>query len=245
MMDFLVLLMVKSVTKCSTTHTRLILASLVGALLSCVIIIFLKDTIVQFITFHVIVNTIIIKIGFKIRNLRKLMECMIALYFSSFLIGGVFQYFSQYLKVGSLFFALSLTSYLVVRIIWRLLSCLNKSNNIIADVNIFVSDRCLRVRALIDTGNSLRDPYANKPVHILQMESVSSLLDGVDEAMLLVRYIPYQTIDSSGTLKAFQASKLQVYGDKEVVIEKPIIAIGEKRISKGEVYQMILNPDIF
>lgn len=246
MMDFLLLLIVKAMTKCSTTHVRLLIGSLIGAFLTCFIVIFLNDfKIIEFAAFHVIVNTAIIKVGFKVGNIRMFLRCLVSLYIGSFLLGGVFQYFIQYLKISSLFFAVAIISYFTVRSIWALHSHFHNQNERWVEVEIFVCENHIRVKALLDTGNGLLDPYSKKPVSILEKKDGQKLLDGIEDIQLHIRYIPYHVIGKDGVMKAFKASKIHIYGEVERCIESPVIAISEGQISKTNEYQMILNPDIF
>ncbi len=246
MMDFLLLLIVKAMTKCSTTHVRLLMGSLIGSLLTCFIVILLNDfKIIEFVAFHVIVNTAIIKVGFKISNIRMFLRCFVSLYVASFLLGGVFQYFIQYLKISSLFFGVAIISYFTVRSIWILNSYFHNQNERWMDVEIVVYENRIRVKALLDTGNGLLDPYSKKPVSILEEKDGQKLLDGIEDTKIHIRYIPYHVIGKDGVMKAFQASKIYIYGEIEQCIESPVIAISEAQISKTNEYQMILNPDIF
>lgn len=247
MMDFLVLLLVREVTKCSTTHLRLTLSSLISAGLTCIVIIIpMSYASIKFILFHVVINTMMICIGFKVKTRNQFFQCMISLYLASFLLGGVLQYFNQYLKISSLYFMLSVISYWLVKGFLRFTRILHREEKKWCTVRLFLGNESVELRALLDTGNSLVDPYSGLPVSIVEEKALKQILDsakskGVEK---YERYIPFHSLGHQGVLLVIRAEKIYVQGEKEHLIEHPLIGISEDGLSKDQRYEMILNPDI-
>ena len=72
----------------------------------------------KFILFHVFVNTAMIRVGLKIKDMRNLVKALLMLYVGGFLLGGVMEYFKQYVKLGSMFLIIAIGAYYIVTWIW-------------------------------------------------------------------------------------------------------------------------------
>lgn len=247
MMDFLVLLLVKEITKLYTTYIRITVSSLVCALLTCLIIVLpIPYANIKFVLFHVILNTIMIKIGFKINDKKEFLKCLITLYFVSFLLGGVFTYFQQYLKISSLFFLMAIFSFWIVRGLCNFIKMMNHNQKKWCDVELYILDHVIHVKALLDTGNILRDPYTDQPVSVIEKASLKGVIPQKigEELGLSCRYIPYHSLGYQGVMQAVKITKLHICGDNEYWIESPLIALSDDTLSANHNYQMILNPEI-
>lgn len=244
-MDFLLLLLAKKILKCSATHGNICLGSLVGSLLTCLVIILpTKSAALKLILFHIVINIVMIYIGLRVHTLREVARAWIALYIGGFLLGGVFTCFQQYLKIGSLFFAVAVLSYWVVQGIWSFVVCMQRVNQKECDVTLYWNGQKYTIHALIDTGNSLSDPYTKQPVCIVEERVVERWIHA--EEIKKLRRIFFHSIGKEcGTLPVLELEKMCVHNEKECWVMKPIIALCENRISADGEYGMILNPDIF
>lgn len=245
MMDYLLLLLVKKMLKCSATHWRIFVGALLGAFLTCVVVVLpISNTFFKLILFHVFVNTCMIQIGLKIRSIRSLIRAVLLLYIGSFLMGGIMEVFRPYIKMGSLFFAVALSGYYVSLNIWKFISHLQRWNRYHCDVELHYKGQVQRIRGVIDTGNGLYDPVSEQPVSIIERKTAEKLLQG--EWGSNIRYIPYRTIGKKdGVLPVLRIDKLQVYGEQECCIDNPMIGICEEKLSAKGAYEMILNPNLF
>lgn len=244
MMDYLLLLLVRKMLSCSATHGNVCLGALVGSLLTCIVVILpIPFAFIKFVLFHVLVNTCMIRVGLKIKNIRSLVKSLILLYIGGFLLGGILEALSQYVKIGSLFFAVAIAGYYIVLGIWKFISYVQRWNRYHCMVELYFGDEKYLVRGLIDTGNGLRDPLSGQPVSILNRQSAKKLLG--EAGVKNMRYIPYQSIGKKeGVLPAFQIDKMCIRQEKECWVEHPLIGISEEEVSAGGEYEMILNPNL-
>ena len=245
MMDYILLLVVKKMKSCNTSHGRICLGAFLGAFLTILIIVLpIPYAAIKFILFHTVVNTCMILIGLKIKDLRLFLHAMILLYIGSFLLGGILGVFQQYVKIGSLFFAVAVGGYYMVLGIWKFILLLQKRNLYYCEVDLFLGQNSSRMKALIDTGNGLRSPVDGRPVSILDKKAAKAFMGEL--SVKDIRYIPYYSIGKKqGVLLAVQIDKMCVYQDTEVWIEKQLIAISEEAISASREYEIILNPNLF
>ena len=244
-MDYLLLLLVKKMLKCTATHGHLILGATVGAFLTCVIVVLpIPYAFLKFILFHMFVNTFMIRVGLKIKNMKNFAKAYVLLYIGGFLLGGVMQSVNQYVRVGSLFFALAVGGYYVVSKIWDFIASVQKINQYHCKVELYLGERKCQVEGIIDTGNGLRDPISNQPVSILDKTVAKGFLG--EEKMSQVKYIPYHSIGKKeGVLLAVKIDRMHVQGENECWMEEPLIGVSEETISAEGEYQLILNPNLF
>lgn len=243
MMDYILLSVVRKVLKCPATHGSVCLGAMLGAFLTCVIIVLpIPYAFVKFILFHGFVNIVMIKTGLRARWDRSFLKAFVLLYISGFLVGGVFTYLHQYVRYASLFFVLAVASYYLVLGIWNVISYLARHDHYRCEVILYQADRKVKVRAVIDTGNSLRDNVTGKPVSVIAAKTAKELWGG--KAVESVRYIPYHTIGKAeGVLPVFPVDKMCLCREEEKMIEKPLVAVSEEPIT-ADGYELILNPDI-
>lgn len=245
MMDYILLLIVRKMLKCTATHRRICIGAAVGSLLTCLVVILpIPYTIIKLILFHVLVNTCMIRVGLKIKTIRSFLKAIIMLYIGSFLLGGIMEVFRPYIRVGSLFLLIAIVGYYLVMAIWRFLSYMQRWNQCHYTVELYLGNKKYQIKGMIDTGNGLRDPISGTPVNILDRHTARTLFG--EEHLKDVRYIPYQSIGKkAGVLPAVQFERMCILKDTECWVERPLIAISEETISKGGEYEMILNPNLF
>ena len=245
MMDYILLLITKQMLHCSATHRSVCLGAAAGSLLTCIIVVLpLPAAFIKFILFHMFVNTCMIRAGLKIKNRRDFAKAYFLLYVGSFLLGGIMQSLQNYLRAGSLFFAIAIMGYYAVSKIWDLLAKVQRIESFQCQVDLYIGKKELSVRGIIDTGNQLCDPSAGTPVHILDRNEARKFL--ADESMKGIKYIPYHSIGKQGgVLMAIHIDRMRVCGEEECWLESPLIGISEETVSAEGEYKMILNPKAF
>jgi stage II sporulation protein GA (sporulation sigma-E factor processing peptidase) len=190
-MDYILLLLVKKILHYEARCVRILAGAGVGAFLTCILIILpIPNTFLEIIMFHVIVNTCMIQVGFKTRNLTSFMRAFLLLYIGSFLMGGILNVLSPYGKWGSFVCVFAVLGYHICLAIWNFLSKLHKWDKTHVKVKISLQGENIELDALIDTGNSLYDPATGKPVSIISKEVGKKFLHEDEET----RYIFLQTL---------------------------------------------------
>lgn len=99
-----------------------------------------------------------------------------------------------------------------------------------------------RLTALVDTGNGLAEPISRSPVSIVEKQAIEPYKEILREEKF--RWIPFHSIGKdTGMLEAYFIEKMEVKKDGEpIVIQQPMIAISQEKISANGKYQMILHP---
>ncbi|MDY2814908.1 MAG: sigma-E processing peptidase SpoIIGA [Dorea sp.] len=243
MMDSMILTMTRKILGGTVTYRRIFAGAFLGSLLTCLVIVLpIPATFIKLVLFHGLVNVVMIRTGLGIPAGQGLLKAWIVLYISGFLTGGVFQFFQQYLRSGSLFFLLAVVSYYVVSAIWETICYLSRKRNGRCKVILYLNERSCEVDALIDTGNSLKDPLTGKAVSVISQDTAKKLISAKENPTF--RYIPYHSIGKAeGVMPMIVLNGMTVIGKEEQWIEKPLAAICENELTV-ERFQMILNPDV-
>lgn len=94
--------------------------------------------------------------------------------------------------------------------------------------------------AKIDTGNSLREPFSNDPVVIVNEDVIGKAVP--PEKSLNFRMIPFDVVSGGGVLKAFRPDRLTIYYGKQTIqVSNVYIAVSKTRLGGCDA---LMNPDL-
>lgn len=244
MMDYLLLLLLRKLLSSTATRGNAAFGALLGSLLTCVVMMVpYLSIIVKFVAFHTVINVVMIKVGLKIKGAKKILRAVIMLYIGSVVLGGILTCFRQYVRAGSLFFALAVGSYYVALLVLKVLTYIQKIKQYRCEVVLCNDGHNETFKGLIDTGNSLRDPLSGKPVCIMNRALFEARMGG-EKAQ--VRYcIPYCSVgETNGSIPVVEVDEMYVKSDQLYQVRKPVIGLCQEEITASDEYEMILNPDI-
>ena len=242
MMDSLLLLAVKRMMRSPSAYGRVFLGAALGSGLTCLVISLPLPWLVKFLLFHTTVNIAMLKTGIRIKGGRALIKAIAFLYLFSVLLGGILEFLRPYVRNASLFYFVAVFCYYLLQKGWELIKRTARRQRDICDVTLYTQRGEYRVRALIDTGNTLEDKLLGEPVNIVDRHAAKTLLKDVPAEGL--RYIPYRCIGKESVIPVIRIEKMCVHLKEEQWVTHPLLGIGEENISKQDEYQMILNPDI-
>ena len=177
---------------------------------------------------------------------------------NSLLLGGLVVFLQYRFSLGT-FWAVALAGSLTEGGI-RLYRGFKTRQNHLYDVCLYYGGRPINIKGFYDTGNHLICPWNQKAVHIIdeaclgeeipvgerqeeEKEPGSQKKEELAEGFF---YIPFSSVGKEGgIIKAAQAESLKVFRDEgELLIEKPIVALGASSLFHGRPYQMILHSSI-
>lgn len=248
MMDFLLLALLKRMLGCSAPGFRIFLGALVGAAMTCaVILVPVPYTFIKIVLFHGVVSIIMLKTGLNVKWGREIVKACLFLYIGGFILGGAILFFRQYLRNASLFFVLALLGYYGALGAWNLMDALVRNNQTYCEAALYRGKKICRLRALIDTGNRLRDEVTGKPVSIIEPGAAQALgFDRNQEVCDRIRYISYHSIgEKAGRMPIFEIDRMTLDdGRKKTEVIRPMLAVCRDELA-SDSYGMILNSDIY
>ena len=126
--------------------------------------------------------------------------------------------------------------------------------------------KTVRIKAMLDTGNQLKEPITGTPVIIAEKESLKGLLpdnilDNVEEYLTYgkcnksdmavcykerFRVVPFQSIGKqNGMLLGFRVDEVKVFTDIDAIINKDVIVcLYNKNLTKTNAYSALIGLDM-
>lgn len=194
---------------------------------------------------------------FGVSAWRSLLRTAGVFYAVSFLMGGVTIAMMYMLKLpgmtGNGSFVLKGASFLQIAagvtaawylgcLLTKLLKEKNIKENVIREVEIHIADQSWKMKALIDTGNSLKDPVTGWPVAVLSKDLSEDIFRKCDsEQFAKLAVIPYRTVGKSGIMQGIRMDRIMVDGHPT---EDVILGFGERNFGlwRGcEKYDLLLH----
>lgn len=223
-MDLIILKILKKILKQKCTWVRLMCASGVGALFTCIIAIFYSiPNFIKFILMYIIVSMIMVMIAFSYKDLINIMKGVFLLFAVTYFLGGILNSLYYYTNLGFYFNELiharlysnrsikyfvtaGIVSYIIVKVYLYFFINIRSNQKSIYQTELIYNGKQLSLKGFLDTGNSLREPLSNKPVIIGEYDVMKEIFpDDLNE--FLVTY--YKEKDSYINLKDELAIKIR------------------------------------
>jgi len=253
---------------------RILLASALGGVYSLIIILPAMNALLSMFL-KLVFSTTIILAAFKIKNLRHFLRMFATFFAVNFIFAGLMfavwvalKPNSMQFNNGAVYFDINILTltvmtvfcYIVVTLISKL-ARRNSSHDKIIDLTIIIENKTVSGKALIDTGNSLRETFSGTPVVVAEYSFLKDILpdelgeymndstcletDKIsDEYKGKIRLIPFSSIGGEGLLKAFRPDSITLYdGKKYITINSVYVAVKNIALSNGE-YIAIINPSM-
>lgn len=252
-MDYIILYIMSGILKITSNHLflRRILAAFTGALYASLIVAFkLRGICFDFISYlGIVVVMYLIMCGKS--SAKQMVKGVLFIYFFACVSGGLLHVLYYYTAVG---FFLKDDGVIVLLFALLFMPAIIRTGERLAErislrdtkmtVEIENGGKKIRVSGFLDTGNALYDPFFHKPVSIIESMYIEKL--GVSYEKNAYHLIPFNTIgNDSGLIPVVRLERMTVKTARgKVVIEEPLTALYQAKLSgKGE-YEMILHPEM-
>ena len=140
--------------------------------------------------------------------------------------------FRPYIQSLSLFFLLAVGSYYLLLKVWELITAFSRQKDFQCTVLVSCKGRTLKLQALIDSGNSLRDAQSGKPVHIVGRQAIRGLWK--DEPVTGLRYVSYHSVGrENGVMPLLELDRMKILRRRgneteTITIDRPLVAVCEE-----------------
>lgn len=254
--NYLLLRAVSAFFSVKHSTARFLISSLSGGLFSMVIFIENIPMILNLL-FKLVFLSLMVFVAFNTRKLKDFIRYSAAFFICNFSFAGIMLAFKLLfssenilIKNGVIYFDLNFITlvisavicYIIISLISRLVS--NRAvNKLIYEVELFYENKSVNAKALLDTGNTLRELFSGKPVIVAEKNTAAKIFpDKCDISELKnFRLIPFSTISSSGALPAFLLEKVIVIScGKTVEINDVYLAVSDKKIVSSD-YSVLLG----
>jgi len=279
--NYLILYIIKIVIKLDINKRRLFLGGVLSSLYSLVNF-YPKLYYLTTPLFKIIISIIIIRISYRYINIRLFLKEFAAFYFISFIFAGTslgVYFFTKNMKdilngkvnidifpVWSLIFGVVL-SIIIIKVVFSYYFKRIKDQTYIVNLNIHHKGKSVKLKTLIDTGNSLSDPLTKKKVIIVEYNSIKELLpEAIGELvysidrnnyekteelmeeinkMLRLALIPFNSVGKAGILVGFSPDYIEVYFENKLIkVDDITIGIYGGSLSKERGFNGLLQYDL-
>lgn len=275
-MNFIIIYATSIILKKDLKILRITIGSVIGATYACIYYISNLE-IYSNIILKIILSLVIVYISFNSKTVKSFLKELLIFYLTSFTFGGVTFALLYFISPGDILFQngvlvgiyplkMILIGGLIGFII--IISSFKSIKNKIAKKDmaciliIKFGDKKIKVKAIIDTGNFLKEPLTGKPVVIVEkgiLENVISgdILDNLEniisgkkcidnEYISKIKLIPFTALGTeSGLLLGIKPDEFCInYQEKIIENDNVIIGIYGKNLSKNNKYNALVGLDL-
>lgn len=278
-MNYIILFATAIVLKIKIKHIRLFIASLLGAVYSVVSymgILKLYSSIVM----KILLSILIIYIAFNPHNLKKMWKDLIIFYLTSFVFGGTAFALIYVIKPqdilmkNGLFLGTyplktimlgAIISFLVILLAFKMVKSKIFEKDMFCDIEIKINDKIIETKAMIDTGNYLKEPITNIPVIVLEhnllyecipkqiLNNLDNIIGGDFEGIpqeiketyiSKLKLIPYSSLGKqNGMLLGIKPEYVKILTEEKEKKIRAVIGIYNKSLTKRGEYRALIGVD--
>lgn len=280
MMDFFILWVVKQILKEKVSLKRLIMGAAFGAMALCLLI--FSPSFLHNLIAYILISLVMVLISFGYGGFRVYIKKVVLTYLVAICLGGTGIFLFYYTRVGGL-----LGNFILFQLnnmSWKLLLAsiilsfalikffmyyfgryiMNKKQRF--PITIWFKGGSRQLMGLVDTGNTLVDPFTDYPVVVVESSKFKDLLPqnqtpivkadgninmeewhaahGQSDIEVSFRLIPFSSLGkNNGFLLGFKPDYILIHGEKEdVKYEDVIIGIANKKLASDSSFHALIHP---
>ncbi len=281
-MNYLLLYFINRFCRCRAKTWRIIVAAFIGAMY--VLVVFYPGLHLFYsVLMKFMISLLMIVVAFSPHEIKRFIKITILFYLEAFIIGGfllgIFYLTNRATEIinGTLYISSisaspeyiifgSTIAIILVKFGFDYFEGYYINEKTKIELELILNQRRCCITALIDTGNSLRDPITNVPVIIVYYKSIVDILpDEIREVIIndysyelikgrvmeselksRIRIIPYKALGvENGVLIGIRVDlAISTLKSKTNVVKEPIIALYNKPISNAGDYEALTYPGI-
>ena len=278
LMNYIIIFATALILKIKVNHIRIIIASTLGAIYT--ILAYISEfKIYSNIILKLILSLIIIYISFNPKNLKKLLKYTTIFYLTSFVFGGAAfaliyvvkpqEWFGTWQITNSLkiIFASAIIAFFIIIIGFKIVKNKISAKDMYCEIEININNKKVITKAMIDTGNLLKEPITNTPVivveHTLLYDAIpKEILNNIEEILggdfsqisneikeiyiAKLKVIPFSSLGKqNGMLLGMKAKEVKIkYEEEEIKKDNVIIGIYNKSLTKRGEYRALLGIEL-
>ena len=260
---------------------RIILASSLGAIYTIIGYMSVLE-IYSNLVLKVILSILIIYIAFNPQTVKQLWKDVLIFYLTSFVFGGVAFALIYVVKPqdilmkNGLFLGTyplktvllaAIVAFIIIIAAFAIVKTKFSKKDMFCDVEVELNNKKIKTRAMIDTGNLLKEPITNTPVIVLEhtllyecvpkeiLDNLESILGGElvkipeeirNEYISRLKLIPFASLGKqNGMLVGIKANSLKIMQDEQEKESKNVIVgIYNKSLTKRGEYRALIGIDL-
>ena len=256
-----------------------------GALLGAIYVVMsyiIKEAIYFNFLLKIILSIVMIYLSFTPKTFKELLKLVIFFYLTSFVFGGAALGVIYMINSGKIsiqngiligkytiwtVFLGCVIATIVVILAFKFVKAKFSKKDLFCNIIIKINKKEIKTRAMIDTGNLLKEPITNIPVVVMEhkllydvvpeeiLDNIENILGGdlekipeniKNDYISKLKVIPFTSLGKqNGMLLGLKADKLEIVEDDIVKnVDKVIIGMYNKKLSKKGEYSALLGFDM-
>ena len=278
LMNYIILFATYVIIKPKTKHPqiRMILSSLLGSIYAIIIYLNILSIYTNLLA-KITLSVVMVYIAFAPPNIKQLLKQILIFYLVSFIFGGCTFSLIYFLKpenvemkngvfVGIYPIKVGLIAGIIAFIITQIAFKINKSKlnnkNTFIEIELYNKNKMTKARALLDSGNMLKEPISQKPVIVVEKAILSKIIpeevlnyiermvggddqerNEMQEYLSKIRMVPFMSLGKeNGMLIGIRLDKIKI-NTEDIRLEKENIIAGiyEKKLTKDNKYNALIG----
>jgi stage II sporulation protein GA (sporulation sigma-E factor processing peptidase) len=277
-MNYIILFATYVIIKPKTKHPqiRMILSSLLGSIYAIIVYLNILSIYTNLLA-KITLSVVMVYIAFAPPNVKQLLKQILIFYLVSFIFGGCTFALIYFLKpenvemkngvfVGMYPIRVGLIAGVIAFIITQIAFKINKSKlnnkNTFIEIELYNKNKMTKARALLDSGNMLKEPISQKPVIVVEKTTLSKIIpeevlnyiekivggddqekNEMQEYLSKIRMVPFMSLGKeNGMLIGIRLDKIKI-NTEDIRLEKENIIAGiyEKKLTKDNKYNALIG----
>lgn len=237
-LDLIILIITGKIRKIKMNKIRIIIASLLGSIYAVLKIIKGIDFgVIEKVLIAVIMNII----AFYPQNVLNMLKTLAIFITVTFIIGGLNLALVESLGIKNI--NITILSGIMGSFLIRKIMKYNKekltSKDFIVNLEIKINNKIIKLKAFVDSGNQLKDPFTKESVVIIQKDKLDyeKIINGGENR---IRIIPYKSVGSDKSIMlGIKPDYIKINNIKK---ENVVLAFCDNKISKN--YEALVSYDL-
>lgn len=282
-MNYIIIYATAIILKKNKRHIRFFIASFIGAIYSILAYISILK-IYSNIFLKIILSIIIVYIAFNPQNIKKMWKALAIFYLVSFVFGGVAFAMIYMVKPqdvlmrNGLFLGTyplktiilgAIISFVLIVVVFKIIKTQILKKSMYCDIEIKLNEKIINTKAMIDTGNLLKDPITNTPVIVVErsllyeclpkeiLNNIEKILGGdldsvpeniKNKYISKLKIIPFSSLGKENGMLIGIKSEYIILKNSELQEDKKIkniiVAIYEKSLTKKGEYRALVGLEL-
>ena len=281
-MNYIILLATALILKTKIKHFRLVIASSLGAIYSIVAYINFLEIYSNFFL-KILLSVIIVYIAYNPQTMKKMWKSLLIFYLTSFVFGGAAFALIYIIKPqdilmkNGLFLGMyplktiilaAIVAFVIIITEFTIVKTKVTKKDMFCNIEIKLNGKILKTKALIDSGNMLKEPITNTPVVVIEKSLLyecipKEILNHLDEIiggdfekipeeiknqyMSRLKLIPFSSLGKqNGMLIGIKPEYIKIQKEKqEIKKENVILGIYNKSLTRRGEYRALMGMEFF
>ena len=277
-MNYIILLATGLILKIKIKHIRLILGSLLGAIYSIVAYTGVLKIYSSFVL-KIILSVIIVYVAYNPQSVKKLCKELLFFYLTSFVFGGAAFALIYIVKPqdilmkNGLFLGTyplktvilaAIVAFVIIITAFTIIKSKFTKKDMVYEIEVKLNNKIIKTKALIDTGNMLKEPITNTPVVVMEhtllydcipkeiLNHLEEIIGGDFEKIpeeikniyiSKLKLIPFSSLGKqNGMLIGIKSEYLKIIKEEQIdVKENVILGIYDKSLTKKGEYRALMG----